>query len=590
MKRLHNIADALRRCFSFSPLLIYLTAFAAIYGQLLIFRSLVFEANPWMTISPLTALGDVALILVPFALLRPRWRWTVWIAVAGMTIFCYVNLWYCRAFYDLMPADSLGMGGNMQSRVIDAFFDQLRAADWLMIVPTAAFALVWILLHRRAKALKFALWSKITLTASALILYGGAYMVRAYDLYDVNRKLGSYPHMLANYYRYSGVNAYKFTQHLRRMGYVWYMGWQLDRALIDKSLDRNERSRIDSYWEQQRQLPRAAARFSANRSKNLIFIIVESLASDAIGAEIAGVAVAPTLDSLASDSTAIVFRRMQAQVNHGRSSDGQFIYNTGLLPLRNNVVAKRFPSANYPSIAKALGYKHSSEVVGEKPTFYNHSITNLSYGYSGFVPAQDAWLSDKQILDNAITEIDRLRQPFYCEITTLDTHDPYNHKIPSPTAISSAEGYDPRDLNYFEQIHIFDGLLADFLAKLKARGLYDNSVIVIASDHEPRRTALSEDGPISSDIFLLILNSGLSEGLKSNRIVGQVDVMPTILDVMGVEGYKYPGLGHSLLGEPDHFGAVDAFGSVYGQPADSARLEEAWQVSSLMIEGGYFKK
>ncbi len=133
----------------------------------------------------------------------------------------------------------------------------------------------------------------------------------------------------------------------------------------------------------------------ANRSRNLIFIIVESLASDAVGATVNGVKVAPTLSALAADSSAIVFRRMQAQVNHGRSSDGQFIYNTGLLPLRNNVVAKRYPSANYPSIAKALGYANSSEVVGEKPTFYNHSITNLSYGYTGFRPAADNWLRDR---------------------------------------------------------------------------------------------------------------------------------------------------------------------------------------------------
>ena len=66
-------------------------------------------------------------------------------------------------------------------------------------------------------------------------------------------------------------------------------------------------------------------------------------------------------------------------------------------------------------------------------------------------------------------------------------HDPYNHRIPAPTGISSAEGYDPRDLNYYEQVHIFDSLLAEFLDRLKADGLYDNSVIVIASDHEPRK-------------------------------------------------------------------------------------------------------
>lgn len=592
MKPLENTVGFLRRIFTNPPFLIYLAAFAALLGQLEIFRALVRQVNAWMNIAPLTAAGDVAVLLLPLVFLRPRWRWTVWFLIGGMTVFCYVNLWYCRAFYDLMPADSLGMGGNMQSRVVDAFFDQLRTADWLLLLPVAAFAAVWTALRRKARAISFPLSAKITLAAVALLLYGGAYMARAYRLYDVNRKLGDYPHMLCNYFRYSKVKAYKFSQHLTRMGYVGYMGWQLDHALFDHKLDRNERSRIDAFWERRRGLPCAAADFSANRGRNLIFIIVESLASDAVGATVNGVEVAPTLSTLAADSSAIVFSRMQAQVNHGRSSDGQFIYNTGLLPLRNNVVAKRYPSANYPSIAKALGYACSSEVVGEKPTFYNHSITNLSYGYTGFRPATDGWLSDRQILDNATDEIRRLRQPFYCEITTLDMHDPYNHRIPNPTAISEAEGYDPRDLNYYEQVHIFDGLLAGFLDRLKADGLYDNSVIVIASDHEPRKSALSDDGPISSDIFLLILNSGLPGGMHSDRIVGQVDVMPTILDVMGVDGYSYPGLGHSLVAEPGHQGAIDAFGNVYGDIDDRTRsaLEEAWQLSALMIEGAYFKK
>lgn len=592
MKPLENTVGFLRRIFTNPSFLIYLAAFAAMLGLLEIFRTLVRQVNAWMNLDTLTVAGDVAVLLLPLVFLRPRWRRTVWFLIAGMTVFCYVNLWYCRAFYDLMPADSLGMGGNMQSRVVDAFLDQLRMADWLLLLPVAAFAAAWLPLRRKALTVKFPLSAKITLTAVALLLYGGAYMARAYRLYDVNRKLGDYPHMLCNYFRYSKVKAYKFTQHLTRMGYIGYMGWQLDHALFDHKLDKNERSHIDAFWECRRSQPRAAADFSANRSRNLIFIIVESLASDAVGATVNGVEVAPTLSALAADSSAIVFRRMQAQVNHGRSSDGQFIYNTGLLPLRNNVVAKRYPSANYPSIAKALGYANSSEVVGEKPTFYNHSITNLSYGYTGFRPAADNWLSDRQILDNATEEIRRLKQPFYCEITTLDMHDPYNHRIPAPTGISSAEGYDPRDLNYYEQVHIFDSLLAEFLDRLKADGLYDNSVIVIASDHEPRKSALSDNGPISSDIFLLILNSGLTGGMHSDCIVGQVDVMPTILDVMGVDGYPYPGLGHSLVAEPRHQGAIDAFGNVYGDIDDRTRsaLEEAWQLSALMIEGAYFKK
>lgn len=582
------IAAGLRRAVTFRPLWVYAAAFIAIVSQLLIFRHLIFEINPWLTIKQLTVCGDVALLLIPFVLLRPRWRWSVWIAIAGMTVFCYVNLWYCRAFYDLMPFDSLGMGGNMEDRVIDAFFDQLRWPDWLLLLPPVLFGVVTWLARKDWRLIKFPTWSKIVVVVLSVGLYAGAYMVRAYRLHAVNPKLGSYAEMLVDYPKWSKVNAYKFTQHLTRMGYVWYMGWQLYNGLIDKSLSEKERNRIDTYWDGQRRLPRAAGDFAVNRGKNLIFIIVESLASDAVGMSVNGVEVAPTLNALASDSLSVVFRRMQPQVNHGRSSDGQFIYNTGLLPLRNNVVAKRYPSARYPSIAKALGYGQAIEVVGEKPTFYNHSITNISYGYTGFYPCQGGdWLHDDEIFGNALHEIRRLKQPFFATVISLDMHDPYNGEPSNPTEISNAKGYDRRDLNYLERVHRFDRFLGEFLDSLRRDGIYDKSVVVIASDHEPRRTALG-DNLLSSDIFLMILNSGC--GMKSDRVVGQIDVMPTVLDVMGVAGYEYPGLGHSLVAEPSHHGAVDAFGRRIDAGADSVRLDEAWLVSALMIEGGYFKK
>lgn len=584
LKRLRDIAG---RVAGFTPFWIYVAAFVAIAAQLFVFGRLIYGINPWLTIKWTTVIADVALLLVPFCLLRPRWRWSVWIPVIAMTVFCYVNLWYCRAFYDLMPFESLGMGGNMEDRVIDAFFDQLRAADLLLLLPVAAFGTVAWLTRGRWRVRSFPLWAKVAMTLVAVGLYAGDYLYRAYRLHDANRKLGSYAEMIVKYPRRSKSYSYKFTQHLTRMGYMWYIGWQLYEVVIDKQLSGPERKRIDAFWQEQRRLPRAASEFASNRGKNLIFIIVESLASDAVDMEINGMDVAPTLKALAADSSAIVFRKIQPQVNHGRSSDGQFIYNTGLLPLRNNVVAKRFPSARYPSVAKALGYGRSSEVVGEKPTFYNHSTTNVSYGYTGFIHGvDDTWLTDDRIFANGLEEILRLPQPFFCAVISLDMHDPYNHEIKSPTAISAAEGYDERDLNYLEQVHTFDAILSDFLDGLKRAGRYDNSVIVIASDHEPRRTALGE-GLISSDIFFMALNTG--RGMHSDRIAGQIDVMPTILDIMGVEGYEYPGLGHSLVAEPEFHGAIDAFGQRFDADDGSARLEEAWKVSALMIEGGYFK-
>ncbi len=584
-------AAGARRITTFAPFIIYLAAFGCIFAQLMMFRQMIEEINYWMDVSVCLTLSDVAVIMIPFALLRPRWRWSVWIPVIGMTLFCYVNLWYCRAFYDLMPLESVGMGGNMQDRVIDAFVEHVYIRDWLLAVPPLIFAVAVWLMRGKWRTHRFPAWAKAALSAGAVLFYGGVYLARTHEYHIANRPQEDYSDTLTRYFELTKSKSYKFTQHISRMGYVGYCLWQLDNVFFPRSLSAADRAMIEDFWNDRRACPQSAGLYSHNNGRNVILLIVESLASDAVGMNINGVDVTPCLDSLMrEDSTAISARHVVAQVNHGRSSDGQFIYNTGLLPLRNSVVAKRYPAADYPSLAKALDRPYSFEVIGEKPTFYNHSTTNLSYGYDRlFTSDKSEWLEDNEILDKALVEITAAGKPFFCEITTLTMHDPYNHHISRPTAISEAEGHDPRDINYLEQVHVFDGLLGQFVESLKEAGIYQNTILIIVSDHEPRKTCLGE-GLISSDIFFLALNTG-RRGFGIDRIVGQIDIFPTILDIAGIGGYRYPGVGTSLIAAPEHHGATDASGIVYGNPDPQTlgTLEKAWTVSELMVEGRYFR-
>lgn len=576
----------------FAPLLVYISAVATVVAQLMILEYWIAEVNPWMDVELLQVLADAMVVMMPFVWLRRRWRLLVWVPIAGFTIFCYVNLWYARAFYDLMPLESVGMAGNMEGPVIDAFFDMVHAMDWLLLLPVAAFGLVTWLLRARWLKGEFHLLVKIWLPVASLLMWVLAYSVRVY-YYRLNDCAGlPYTKVWTDYYELSKTKSYKFTQHLHRMGYVGYGIWQINNIFNSRSITDEESAEIEEYWAKQRLTNGDHdGTYAHNRGRNLIFIIIESLASDAVGMEVNGVQVTPNISRLiADDSTAVVMRHVVAQVNHGRSSDGQFIYNTGLLPLRNNVVAKRFPAANYPSIAKALGYPAAFEVIGERYTFYNHSTTNLSYGYHKLIAAPTSqMIPDEEVLANFLGEIKNAKTPFYAEMTTLQTHDPYLGGADSPSAIVADLSHDIRDLNYLDRVREFDERLGVFIDQLKESGIYDNSVIVLAADHEPRKSCLSEDGFISSDIFFAALNTG-AKGVEINRTVGQVDVFPTILKIMGISDYRYPGLGVSPLTDADHHGAQDAFGEVYGGPdaATLRRIEQAWRLSEIMIEGRYF--
>jgi phosphoglycerol transferase MdoB-like AlkP superfamily enzyme len=90
----------------------------------------------------------------------------------------------------------------------------------------------------------------------------------------------------------------------------------------------------------------------------------------------------------------------------------------------------------------------------------------------------------------------------------------------------------------------FDYELGKFIHFLKEQGLYDNSVIVIVSDHAPHSYA--DQPTFSKAIPFIVLNSGIH--YESNVLAGQIDVYPTILDIMGkLDDSPWPGFGHSLF-------------------------------------------
>ena len=92
-------------------------------------------------------------------------------------------------------------------------------------------------------------------------------------------------------------------------------------------------------------------------NRNLVLIIVESLHTWPIGMEVDGREVTPVLNRLVAGDSVIYAPHVLFQTSHGHSSDAHFIYNTGLAPLLDGVVAVDWGDGNYPTLAAALdGY------------------------------------------------------------------------------------------------------------------------------------------------------------------------------------------------------------------------------------------
>ena len=334
---------------------------------------------------------------------------------------------------------------------------------------------------------------------------------------------------------------------------------------------------------------------------NLIFIMVESLNAWAVNLKIDGQEVTPTLNALAADTANIVCLNVITQAKNGRSSDGKFMYQTGLLPLLDKSVAMEFGDRTFPSITRALkkrGYQ-SVEICGDEGGLWNVETMSQSYGFDTLMHQSELfdqleandWHSDKVIMEQAVQYLPKLRKNFVAQLFTGVMHSPYNDVFKPATWISSGKQYTPSVRNYLEKTHYFDTQLAAFLDNMKKCGLYDKCVFVIASDHsepvddDPKgRPALSRNG---DECVLIVLNA--KQGAQIKGPVGQVDVYPTILDVMGLNDYTWKGLGHSLLRNDISSVAISP-DEVRGNSALLPSQQQAWDVSNILIRANWFKK
>ena len=143
------------------------------------------------------------------------------------------------------------------------------------------------------------------------------------------------------------------------------------------------------------------------------------------------------------------------------------------------------------------------------------------------------------------------------------------------------------------KLHICDAAIGEFIHKLKETGIYQNSVIAIIADHnELNKNVLDGRDEVKTsdkEIPLIILNG--PQALQYKEVLGQIDVYPTLLDVMNINTYSWPGLGYSILRKPAPTSAVSWSGELAGDGKLEiiSRQKEAWSISNTIITKHFFK-
>lgn len=567
--------------------LVPMFAVLAMLGEWCPFRYEVLPDNPLLVATLVKGLADFALLYVAYWWIVPRWRWMILIPVWGLSIFFVINIWYFRSFGVLMPFKAPFMWGNYTATLISSVKGLWRWSDIVYVAMPLAYTL-WLCVAGRRGGLgeTLPMRAKVIATVATVLLYLAcqAWAVASYkragraDGIDrpiaeiLAEKYGAmifvqrlipYDTGLVHYFIIGFVNEFILTQSIEN-----YTPQQIDEIVTFVD------SRDDAYVK-----PDSA--FMANRQKNLILIIVESLNAEVVNACAHGCEITPVLNRLIRQPSTVSALNVESQVGDGRSSDGQLLYNTGLMPLRRGVAAVAYGNNTYPSLAQALSGHYPQEFICDTPTFWNHSVTSRQYGYRDLAtiygqPSIDTAGYDAVVFDRALRTMHTMPQPFFAEITTLSMHIPFDGagNYANPGVLGS-ESPSVRD-RYNNATSYFDHCLGRFIDGLKQYGLYDNTVIAIVSDHSENVSELNGDAYDTNHnrIVFVAVNTGVSRTV-SHR-VGQCDIYPTLLDVMGVSAStSWRGVGLSILNpraadDPD------------------ARWNSGATVSDLIIRGNAF--
>lgn len=325
------------------------------------------------------------------------------------------------------------------------------------------------------------------------------------------------------------------------------------------------------------------------RGRNVVVIIWESLAKEWVGAlnrHIPGYkGFTPFLDSLMAES--YVFER--AYATGPQSIDAMpALYASLTRPI------EAFAHSHYSgNKLRALPAVLASE--GYDTRFY-HNATNGSMGFDamarqlGFAGYRGrteygkdedfdgTWgIFDEPFLQYVAGDISTLREPFFVSEFTTTSHSPYI--IPKAYEARFPKGR-------HEQHHCMpytDHALRQFFDTAKTKPWYNNTLFVIVADHAvPGDLAYYKNANGLFSIPMILYDpQGKLRGWEAERVVGQADLYPTLLDLLGIQQTIISFGNNMLAKEGEHFAVCRIDGGYQFVRGDYALHYDGEQVLGL---------
>ena len=511
-------------------------------------------------------LGTTLLLFgLAFYFKRSRFFYPVLMGIdIANTLLLYLNVIYYREFTDFMTIATMtgyskvnqGLSGSSLAltNLHDVFY-------WLDIV-----VILLLMLFRKIKFDPRAFSHRLAFafTSVSLVVCGLNLMVAEMDRPQLLGRTFDRVYIV----KYLGLDA--FT------GYDLVKSEHVSQ--MRKSATKSQLKTVEKFTKEHYAAPNKKL-FGIAKGRNVIVIHLESFQQFLIDKKINGQEVTPFLNSLYHGQDTYAFSNFFNQVGQGKTSDAENMLETSTYGLSQGSLFATLGNDNTfqaaPAILKQRAGYTSAVFHGNVASFWNRNNVYKNLGYQYFFDASyfdtsgdkatGYGLKDKLLFADSIKYLQHLQQPFYVKYLTVTNHFPFDldDEDKDSNFTTTNTGSSTVD-NYFVTAHYLDQSLQEFFIYLDKTGLAKKSIIMIYGDHygisnSENKNLASVLGKNADDwtdfdnvqmqrvpLMFVIPGSGGHGGIYSTY-GGEIDVLPTLLHLLGISTKRYIQFGTDLF-------------------------------------------
>lgn len=304
------------------------------------------------------------------------------------------------------------------------------------------------------------------------------------------------------------------------------------------------------------------------KDKNLIVITAEAFSPIAVNETLT-----PTLYKLVNQG--FTFTNFYSPIYYVSTSDGEYVSLTSLLPKESvwsfYKSSKNYLPYVYGNIFKNLGYETYAFHDGQYK-YYDRNLSHPNMGYkymacgNGLEKLMNCkkWPQSDLEMINATFDMYSNEEKFVAYYMSISGHLEYNfygnNMANKNKALVADTEYSDKIKAYIACQIELDKALEELINKLKEKDILDDTVIVLSADHYPyglTNDDINSVTPLEDAKFdihknnLIIWSNTMKKNIKIDKIAESLDILPTILNLFGINYDSRLLIGKDILSDTD---------------------------------------